>query len=260
MVAQQAAAYRAVVANTSVRAWAQPAVVGSVACKGVAVAGGLTGSRVAQALATARKMCTDTAAEAKKVSGIMYYLSVWPVTTAVLTTLIRTAPCDLIAQLYFEKRESVDWRRFWGFMIFGGLYVGVFQYYLYAHVINVVNFTALTGIVSKTGTAVGVALWDQFMHSPLLYFPAFVLTLKIVEGIPVGDIIPAAFDKWKNEVMDVMYASCFLWLPAQIVNFYFMPPYMVVPFINAVGAVWVVWLSLQTGKAKAKAEETAIKA
>ena len=35
-----------------------------------------------------------------------------------------------------------------------------------------------------------------------------------------------------------------IWGRAQIVNFYFMPPYLVVPFINAVGAVWVVWLSL----------------
>lgn len=220
-----------------------------------------TSSHVAQALATARKMCTDTAAEAKKHSGIMYLLSVWPVTTAVVTTLVRTAPCDLVAQLYFEKREEIDWRRFWGFMIFGGLYVGIFQYYLYAHLINAANFTMITGIASRTGTAFGVALWDQFMHSPLLYFPMFVLTLKIVEGIPAADIIPEAFAKWKREVLDVMYASCFLWLPAQVVNFYFMPPYLVVPFINAVGAVWVVWLSLQAGKNKAaEAEAAAAKA
>ena len=42
------------------------------------------------------------------------------------------APCDLVAQLYFEKREEIDWKRFWGFMIFGALYVGVFQYYVRA--------------------------------------------------------------------------------------------------------------------------------
>ena len=44
----------------------------------------------------------------------------------------RTAPCDLWAQVYGEGKEEIDWRRFWVFMIFGAVYVGVFQYYVRA--------------------------------------------------------------------------------------------------------------------------------
>jgi len=250
------AAYRAVVNKSVVnpsaaRAWAP------LATQGKATAGTLLSHQVKTALATARKFTTEAAAEAAaapKQNAFVKFMQDHPVMFAVITTLVRTAPCDLVAQLYFEKREEIDWKRFWGFMIFGALYVGVSQYYLYKHVINAANLFAITGISSRTGTALGIALTDQFVHSPLLYFPVFVLTLKIMDGTPVGELIPEAFGKWKREVFDVMYASCFLWLPAQIVNFYFMPPYLVVPFINAVGAVWVVWLSLNEGKNKAKAE------
>jgi hypothetical protein len=44
----------------------------------------------------------------------------------------RTAPCDYWAQIYCEGKTEMDWRRFWGFMIFGAVYVGVFQYFVRA--------------------------------------------------------------------------------------------------------------------------------
>jgi len=202
----------------------------------------------------AREMCSNAAPETKK--GLVYLISAWPITTAVVTTLVRTAPCDLLAQLYFEKKTEIDWRRFWGFMIFGGLYVGIFQYYFYTYLLNAANLALLTGITSKAPSAVGIALVDQFAHSPFLYFPAFVLTLKIVDGCPLDQLAGECFAKWQREVVGVITAACTLWLPAQIINFYFLPPYLTVPYINAVGAIWVVWLSLNEGKSKDKAKAT----
>jgi hypothetical protein len=68
--------------------------------------------------------------------------------------------------------------------------------------------------------------------------------MKMVEGVELSRVIPEAFAKWQRDVLGVMYASFFLWMPAQVINFYFMPVYLRVPYINVVGAVWVVWLSL----------------
>jgi len=203
-------------------------------------------------LAQARKMCTATpAAKGGMMAKMGALLASWPISTAVFTTCARTAPCDLWAQVYGEGKEEIDWRRFWGFMIFGAVYVGVFQYYLYSMVLNGANFTALTGLNGTAAVAFGLALVDQFVHSPLLYFPAFCFTMKMVEGVELSQVIPETFAKWQRDVLGVMYASCFLWLPAQIVNFYFMPVYLRVPYINTIGAVWVVWLSLNEGKSKA---------
>ena len=90
--------------------------------------------------------------------------------------------------------------------------------------------------------------WEGAHSSPLLYFPAFCFTMKMVEGVELSQVIPETFAKWQRDVLGVMYASCFLWLPAQIVNFYFMPVYLRVPYINTIGAVWVVWLSLNEAR------------
>jgi len=179
----------------------------------------------------------------------------YPVAFAIFTTVARTAACDLVAQWGskewgFEGKtwEETDWRRFWGFLFFAGVYVGWLQYYIYAYAINDANI-ALMGITSRSGVAVMSALLDQLVHSPFVYFPAFCLSIKLIEGS--ADMLSDTFNMRKTQVWNVATTSFALWFPAQIVNFYFMPQYLKIPFINLVGALWVVWLSLQQGQQKA---------
>jgi len=141
-----------------------------------------------------------------------------------------------------------------GFMIFGGLYVGVFQTYLYRYVINAANLTMLTGLTSKAPIVFANAMVDTFIHSPFMYLPLFWLTMRAVNNTtPPETWIPATYAKWKANVFEVSMASATLWLPAQILNFYFMPQHLMVPFINLVGVFWVVYLSLKEGMTKDEA-------
>lgn len=211
------------------------------------------------ALAQARR-CMSSAAEAQKELTGFAKLSaksaMYPTVTGVVVTLVRTAPCDIFSQLYIEQKKEIDWGRFAGFMIFGGLYVGVFQTFLYRYIINAANITAITGLTGKAPIVVINALIDTFIHAPFLYLPVFWLTMKaMASGDPVETWIPDTFTKWKAQCFDVSVASAVLWLPAQIVNFYFMPQHLIVPFINVVGAFWVVYLSLNEGKDLKKSEE-----
>eukprot|EP00238_Polyblepharides_amylifera_P005447 CAMPEP_0196580072 /NCGR_PEP_ID=MMETSP1081-20130531/26813_1 /TAXON_ID=36882 /ORGANISM="Pyramimonas amylifera, Strain CCMP720" /LENGTH=286 /DNA_ID=CAMNT_0041899845 /DNA_START=114 /DNA_END=974 /DNA_ORIENTATION=+ len=216
------------------------------------------------ALQQARRTFTNYLPKGEPIKnpGYLAKMGTWaataPITFALITTLVRTGPCDLFAQLYMEGRTEVDWRRFWGFMIFGAVYVSVFQYYFYSLVLCASNVRKLTGFSGKGPVALSTALLDQLVHSPLLYCPAFFLCLKMVDGVSVSELPGAVFDKWSAEVVEVCKASCILWIPAQMVNFYFMPPHMVVPFINAVGVIWVVWLSLNEGKSRKSTEEAIV--
>lgn len=213
------------------------------------------------ALAQARR-CMSTASETtKELSGFakLYAKSAqYPTVLGVVVTLMRTAPCDIFAQTYIEGRtwEDIDWRRFAGFMIFGGLYVGVFQTFLYRYIINGANITMLTGLTAKAPIVVANALIDTFVHSPFLYLPVFWLTLCAVDGkTDPSTWVGSTFTKWKANVVDISIASATLWLPVQIVNFYFMPQHLIVPFINLVGAFWVVYLSMKEGSRAAPEEE-----
>jgi hypothetical protein len=40
--------------------------------------------------------------------------------------------------------------------------------------------------------------------------------MKMVDGVELSQLVPESFEKWQRDVMGVMYASCFLWLPAQV--------------------------------------------
>jgi len=202
----------------------------------------------------ARNYCSSAAESSGFMSPFVAWMKANPVTFAMIVTVVRTAPCDLLAQFYFEGKSELDWRRFMAFNLFGAIYVGWFQYYFYTLFLNA-SLINMFGITGKFPVAASIALLDQIAHSPFLYFPSFCLMMKVMEG--GNNILADTYTKWSTEVVGVVQASMALWFPAQLINFYFMPPFLVVPFINLVGACWVVWLSLQQGKGKEETEATA---
>lgn len=211
-------------------------------------------AQASQNVQFARRYCASAAESTGLFGGIGQWMADNPVLSAIIATVVRTAPCDLLAQFYFEGKSELDWRRFMAFNLFGAVYVGWFQYYFYKHILNA-SLINMFGITGKFPVAASIAMLDQILHSPFLYFPSFCLMMKIMEG--GSNILADTYTKWSTEVVGVVQASMALWFPAQLINFYFMPPYLVIPFINLVGACWVVWLSLQQGKGKEEVAEAA---
>lgn len=63
---------------------------------------------------------------------------------------------------------------------------------------------------------------------PFMYFPTFYTVKSLVERQPHP--LEHAYNKWRNEIWDSCKALWTLWVPAQVINFAFVPRYLRVPF------------------------------
>lgn len=166
----------------------------------------------------------------------------YPATTGIVTTVIKTSAADLFAQKVIERKEDVDWRRHGMFCAFGAFYLGGFQYYLYNHLF-VRWCGSLTAAVGHKGTAPIKTFIDQAIHHPFFYFPTFYLLKGAVEGRP----LESSFEKYKTELWENCKALWMIWVPAQLVNFAFVPRHLRIPFVALVSFGWTVVMSVMRG-------------
>ncbi len=93
-----------------------------------------------------------------------------------------------------------------------------------------------------TAGAVKRLLLDQFVWAPI-FITGFFAALLTCEGRPQQ--IPA---KLESDLKDAVLTNWKLWIPAQFINFRFMPPQLQVLFANAVALVWNTYLAWATHK------------
>jgi hypothetical protein len=75
-----------------------------------------------------------------------------------------------------------------------------------------------------------------------------------VEGKPAS----SAVDKYRREIKDSCLALWKIWVPAQLINFAFVPRHLRIPYVAAVSFGWTVVLSTMQGRyAKQEAEAQA---
>lgn len=166
-----------------------------------------------------------------------------PFTVGVITTGLKTSAADVFAQKVVEGREDFDWTRHAAFCAFGFAYLGGFQYWLYN-----IKFTQWCGPLTKTfghkATAPIKTFIDQGLHHPFVYFPSFFAIKAAVSGQPLS----SAVDKYRSEIWDSLKALWMVWVPAQFVNFAFVPRHLRIPYVAAVSFGWTVILSVMQGK------------
>jgi len=141
--------------------------------------------------------------------------------------------CDLLAQWYEDPEVPVDWSRCGKFTFFCVAYVGSFQ--------HVVFNTIYPRIFTGTGPirAVQCALFDNFVHSPFLYLPTYYTYRSFTSHGSITD----GLQQYKEEGFGVLKACWGIWVPAQFVNFWLVPPNFRILFIAGMGSVWEVVLS-----------------
>ncbi|KAL4428327.1 hypothetical protein ABPG75_002416 [Micractinium tetrahymenae] len=167
----------------------------------------------------------------------------YPFTVGVVTTGLKTSAADVFAQKVVEGREDFDWTRHAAFCAFGFAYLGGFQYWLYN-----IKFTQWCGPLTRTfghkATAPIKTFIDQGIHHPFVYFPSFFAIKAAVSGQPLS----SAVDKYQSEIWDSLKALWMVWVPAQFVNFAFVPRHLRIPYVAAVSFGWTVILSVMQGK------------
>jgi len=165
-----------------------------------------------------------------------------PLVTGLVTTLLKTSAADAFAQKVVEGRRELDLRRHGMFCAFGFFYLGGFQYWLYNHAF--VRLCApLTAAVGHTLSAPVKVFIDQAIHHPLLYFPTFYALKGSLEGRPFA----ASMAKYRAEAWDNWKACWAVWVPAQLVNFAFVPKHMRIPFVAGISFAWTIIMSAMRG-------------
>uniref|UniRef100_A0A7S2HE64 Peroxisomal membrane protein MPV17 n=1 Tax=Zooxanthella nutricula TaxID=1333877 RepID=A0A7S2HE64_9DINO len=157
-----------------------------------------------------------------------------PLSTAAVTLGVKAGCCDVVAQKLAQPGCELDVPRIAKFGVFCMFYAGSFQHLLY----NVV-YPRLFVRGSGVALALQMSAFDNLVHVPFLYLPAYYA----YRGLLLGDGFKASMEKYRHEGLDVLPACWAIWGPAQCITFWLVPPNFRIAFAGAVGAVWEAVLS-----------------
>jgi predicted amino acid-binding ACT domain protein len=168
---------------------------------------------------------------------------------------VKTSFSDLLVQKIVERKEEIDWKRNMAFASFGFFYLGGVQYAIYVPFFGrlfpgAAKFAAkplrekLKDFKGMIQLGAQVFL-DQCVHHPLMYFPAFYCTKELVMS-EKPDFF-RVLKKYRENMMEDLFALWQIWMPATIVNFAFMPMYARIPFVAGVSLLWTCILSAMRG-------------
>jgi hypothetical protein len=119
-----------------------------------------------------------------------------------------------------------------------------FQYLLYSVAfVRWSRFFETVGSASGLGAPVTRALVDQLGHVPAIYFPSFYALKAVVEGRPLAGGDEGAIGRYRAEGWECLKANWSIWIPAQIINFTFVPAHLRIPFVSTTSFGWTVVLS-----------------
>lgn len=146
-----------------------------------------------------------------------------------VTSAAISAVGDITSQLVFEERDALDWRRLSTFTVLGGVLVAPTLHAWYSFLHRRLPGDAMATVGRRL-------LLDQLAFAPT-FIPSFMMTLLLLEG----HAHPAR--KVRHEWWPAMLVNWQLWVPAQLINFRFVPVHFQVLFANGVAVVWNVYLS-----------------
>ena len=153
------------------------------------------------------------------------------------------------------------------FFIWGAVYLGGVQYFIYVHLFSRVLFPSVAKFVAKPMaqrltdvhgqlTVLKQVALDQFVHHPFVLFPCFYC---VKEGIERGnlevDTVKTALAKYRaNMVSDCIFCWQW-WVPTFLLNFSIAPLHMRVPITAAVSFAFTSFFSLRRGARQELQEE-----
>ncbi|CAD7703516.1 unnamed protein product [Ostreobium quekettii] len=157
-------------------------------------------------------------------------LEIRPVITKMWTSGLLNGFGDALCQGMFNGDSKFDFHRFVVFTGLGVFLVGPALHYWY---------TALTKIFTVPGTkgVLGSLALDQLAFAPT-FCGVFISILMTLEGQTAQ--IPA---KLKQDWFNTVVMNWKIWVPAQLFNFWLVPPTLRVLCANITALVWNVYLS-----------------
>uniref|UniRef100_A0A7S4MGE0 Uncharacterized protein n=1 Tax=Odontella aurita TaxID=265563 RepID=A0A7S4MGE0_9STRA len=176
-----------------------------------------------------------------------------PLLAAFLTCGANASAADIVAQ----KRASIvaadpnnenkhcrpiEKRRTLAFLLYGGLYQGVAQEFLYNRFLP-----KLFGVGTAPPAVIGKVLFDMLVLTPFLCLPVAYLVKSMVYQRPLSD----AWERYSYDVREAGLLKKFwcLWGPVQCLTFGIVPEHFRVSFVSSVSFFWLIVLStISSGK------------
>lgn len=162
-------------------------------------------------------------------------LELRPVLTKMWTSGLTNAIGDVVAQHFFAD-HPFDWHRLFVFTNLGIFLVGPALHYWYG---------ILGRIFVRSGftSALGALCLDQFAFAPC-FCATIIATLVAVETSETKKVIP----KLQQDLLPTVLMNWKIWIPAQLINFWVVPPALRVLFANMVALIWTTYLSYASHK------------
>ena len=153
---------------------------------------------------------------------------------------------DEIAQRVVERREQPDRCRTLAFAAFGLGWCGFAQYLIYSKLLPAAAQAITRAGLWKAGWATELAI-ESFCTNVVLYYPAFYFAHACARA---KSVVPPTqvYDRWKENILEDTLSCASFWVPANAINFKFVPVNYRASYINFVGVAWLVILSRMRGQ------------
>jgi len=161
-------------------------------------------------------------------------LETHPMLSRSITCAVLNGLGDIFSQLVVEKTE-LSLKRASTFTLLGLLYVGPMLTLWYGFLTRAVTLTGVAGVATSL-------VLDQLLFAPP-FIASIMALLTTVEGKP-QNIMPKLKQDWPEAVK----VNWMLWVPAQYINFQFVPPNLRVLAVNFVALTWNVYMSWSAHK------------
>lgn len=180
-------------------------------------------------------------------STIDAFYQTQPYAAAFMTCSLKASAADLVVQIKGEEKENewdkegrhdvVDFPRNIGFLLYGGMYQGCVQEYLFNHV-----FPSVFGESHSWTTVVEQVALDMIVITPFLCLPV-AYTMKAI--VSPNDSIIDGLRKYASHVQNEgLLLRCWsIWTPVQFLTFSVVPSHLRIPFIAFVSFFWLMILS-----------------
>ena len=145
--------------------------------------------------------------------------------------------CDDVSCEVLEpsERRGYSWQRSLAFLLYGGLYQGCTQYYLFND-----RYPLWFGEGDDPATVAVKVVFDQLVLTPLLCLPVLYLVKAAVLRRPLREGLRRYVEDARRDLLLKYWA---LWTPVQCLTFGVVPPQWRVPFIALVSFFWLLVLS-----------------
>jgi len=176
-----------------------------------------------------------------------------PYLASFLTCSVKASAADVIAQRQedgpsdetlteLESMSEIDFSRNLGFLLYGGLYTGMAQNFLYT-----VLYPMWFGTEESWSIIFKQVMADNFIFGPLLCLPiayAFKAAFTSEEGLTRESLVQG-LEKYVEDVRErgLMTKYWTIWMPVQFLTFSVIPSHFRVAFVAAVSFFWIFILS-----------------